>query len=123
MIRKYKISTSSDFGKCLRALTKINKNELIIDLKKNSFLTKRSKYTIETNYGNIMHSEARFLSHSCNPNLKVIKSDEIIVSIKEIKKGEIITFDYRENESIIISPFFCNCKKCIENNSRKYICS
>ena len=44
MIRKYKISTSSDFGKCLRALTKINKNELIIDLKKNSFLTKRSNY-------------------------------------------------------------------------------
>ena len=123
MMRKYKISPSSDFGKCLKALSTINENELIIDLKENSFLTKRDKYTIETDIGNIMHFEGMFLSHSCNPNSKVIKSAQIIVSIKEIKKGEIISFDYLENESTIISPFFCNCKKCIEDNSRKYICS
>ena len=35
MIKKYKISTSSVFGKCLKANSQINKNELIIDLKKN----------------------------------------------------------------------------------------
>ena len=35
MIKKYKISTTSDFGKCLKANSQINKNELIIDLKKN----------------------------------------------------------------------------------------
>ena len=56
-----------------------------------------------------------FLNHSCDPNSKVNSSNETIISLREINKGEIITFNYKENESIITTPFICKCNYCLEN--------
>ncbi len=51
------------------------------------------KYDID---GSPLYNKARYINHSCNPNCEVnIFNDEIwISSIKKIKKGEELTYDY-----------------------------
>ena len=47
--------------------------------------------------GNVPHNTARLINHSCAPNCEaqIIDDSEIwIVSLKDIKKGEELTFDY-----------------------------
>ena len=66
--------------------------------------------------GNVYWNPAKYINHSCNPNCETdIINDKIwIISIKKIKKGEEITYNYGydiddyKNHS-------CNCgsKKCV----------
>lgn len=51
------------------------------------------KYDID---GFVRRNQARFINHSCNPNCEVeIENNEIwISSIKKIKKGAELTYDY-----------------------------
>tara|TARA_B100001250_G_C19747382_1_gene765997 strand:- start:320 stop:805 length:486 start_codon:yes stop_codon:yes gene_type:complete len=51
------------------------------------------KYDID---GSPLYNKARYINHSCNPNCEVnIFNDEIwISSVKRIKKGEELTYDY-----------------------------
>ena len=56
-------------------------------------------YDLTTKYdldGNFKWNPARLINHSCNPNCKYkqIKLKIFIISIKPIKKGEEITYDY-----------------------------
>jgi SET domain-containing protein len=46
--------------------------------------------------GNVPYNIARFINHSCTPNCKyIVKHKRVwIISIKPIKKGEEITYDY-----------------------------
>lgn len=55
----------------------------------------------------ILDEFGRFTNHSCNPSCKVVGNQ--LVSIKEIKKGDSITFDYNESEDELATPFSCNC--------------
>lgn len=63
----------------------------------------------------------RFINHSCEPNsyVKKIKESFFLISLKDIKKGEEIMFDYDttdyDNERF---RFFCSCKS---RNCRKTI--
>ena len=52
-----------------------------------------SRYDID---GTPYYNKARYINHSCNPNCEVdIKNNQIwISSIKKIKKGEELTYDY-----------------------------
>tara|TARA_B100000989_G_C19501338_1_gene454422 strand:- start:259 stop:756 length:498 start_codon:yes stop_codon:yes gene_type:complete len=51
------------------------------------------KYDIDGCFG---YNKARYINHSCNPNCEVeISNDQIwICSIKRIKKGEELSYDY-----------------------------
>ena len=51
------------------------------------------KYDIDGFFG---YNKARYINHSCNPNCEVeISNDQIwICSIKRIKKGEELSYDY-----------------------------
>ena len=48
-----------------------------------------------------------YINHSCKPTCKV--SGSSIVTIDNLKKGDEITFDYRDSEITISSPFTCLC--------------
>ena len=50
-----------------------------------------------------------FINHSCTPTAKVNKKNQTFVSLKPIKAGEEITFDYNQNEDQMASPFICHC--------------
>lgn len=52
---------------------------------------------------------AGHINHNCTPNAKVNRKMRYFVSLRDIKKGEEITFDYNVNEDCMASPFKCEC--------------
>ena len=66
--------------------------------------------------GNYSYNTARFINHSCNPNCKYKyeKGKIWIVSIRKIKKGEELSFDYDfDLEDYENYPCKCGSKNCI----------
>lgn len=58
---------------------------------------------------------ARYINHSCEPNAEsqVKKGHVWIYSLREIKKGEEIMYDYGEDYfNKILKPMGCLCNKC-----------
>ena len=73
------------------------------------------KYDID---GGILRNHARFINHSCDPNCEVdiIKNQIWISSIKNIKKGEELFYDYGypfDKDDYQDHPCKCKSKKCI----------
>jgi SET domain-containing protein len=66
--------------------------------------------------GNVPHNTAKLINHGCDPNCEAqIIDDEIwIVALKEIKKGDELTFDYGfELDHYEDHPCRCGSPKCI----------
>jgi hypothetical protein len=73
------------------------------------------KYDID---GSPLYNKARYINHSCSPNCEVdiIKNEIWISSIKSIKKGEELNYDYGypfDKEDFSDHICLCNSKKCI----------
>ena len=73
------------------------------------------KYDIDGSY---LYNKARYINHSCSPNCEVeIKKGEIwIKSIKNIKKGEELSYDYGyefDKEDYMDHICKCGTSKCI----------
>ena len=65
--------------------------------------------------GNIKENIARFINHSCKPNCEATgpSGKVFIFSIKRIKAGEELTYDYGdEYVEDYITPKGCRCTKC-----------
>jgi hypothetical protein len=65
-----------------------------------------------------LYNNARYINHSCSPNCEVdiIKNEIWISSIKSIKKGEELNYDYGypfDKEDFSDHACNCNSKKCI----------
>ncbi|MBI2612642.1 SET domain-containing protein-lysine N-methyltransferase [Candidatus Kaiserbacteria bacterium] len=60
---------------------------------------------IKDNLYALLGSPERYVNHSCDPNTKVTGNAD--VAIRDIKKGEEITADYREE--LVPVSFACNC--------------
>ena len=68
--------------------------------------------------GSVRSNAARYINHSCQPNAKAFRTGVRvwIWSIKAIKAGEEITYDYGKkyfNEQI--KPKGCKCARCAKN--------
>ena len=66
--------------------------------------------------GNVSWNPARLINHSCDPNCEtdIIKGHIWIISIKDIKKGEEINYDYGYDlENYKDHLCKCGTKKCI----------
>ncbi len=64
---------------------------------------------------------ARYINHSCRPNAESDpRKDHVwIKSLKNIRLGEEITYDYgKEYFDEYIKPFGCRCVKCEEKKAR-----
>lgn len=59
---------------------------------------------------------ARYINHSCDPNIEAVIEDEehiMFYALRKIKKGEELTFDYGEEYvDDIIKKEGCLCHKC-----------
>lgn len=49
----------------------------------------------------------QYINHNCNPSATIINVN--LVCIRDIPKGEEITFDYNANEDVVSHPFICHC--------------
>lgn len=72
------------------------------------------KYDID---GNVPWNTARFINHSCDPNCEadVIKGKILIKAVRDIKKGEEITYNYNYDvdEHTLQHPCRCGTKRCV----------
>ena len=118
--KMWKVRKSKVHGKGIVATENIKKNTKIIqyigekvtkregdkrsELRLKTYLDSKktgSVYIFELNKkydldGSPLYNKARYINHSCEPNCEVdIKNDKIwISSIKNIKKGEELSYDY-----------------------------
>jgi len=63
---------------------------------------------------------ARYINHSCQPNARAFRTGVRvwIWSIRDIKAGEEITYDYgKKYFNDFIKPVGCKCEKCLKNLS------
>ena len=72
------------------------------------------KYDID---GNVPYNTAKLINHSCNPNCEadIIKNHIWIIALKNIKKGEEISYDYSyefDIEDLEDHPCRCGAKNC-----------
>lgn len=71
------------------------------------------KYDID---GDVSWNDAKYINHSCDPNAETLndKNHIWIVAIKDIKKGEEITYDYGYDlENYKDHPCYCGSKNCV----------
>ena len=73
------------------------------------------KYDID---GSTSYNKARYINHSCDPNCEVdiIKNEIWIISIKDIKKGSELNYDYGypcDKDDFNEHKCQCGSKKCI----------
>ena len=75
-----------------------------------TILTTKGLRTIELADGwHIDHPDGGYVNHHCSPTCVINKTDGTIVAYRDIKKGEVINFNYMVNESEIDSAFHCKC--------------
>lgn len=66
--------------------------------------------------GNVDYNTARFINHSCNPNCEteIIRGKIWIIAIRDIKKGEEITYNYGYGwDDYKDHPCFCREEACL----------
>lgn len=123
---KLKVGKSKT-GKGIFALEPIPKGKCIIEyvgvkISEKEEETINSKYLFDlgskiTINGNVAWNKAKYINHSCRPNCEAEgpKGRVFIFSIKNIKPGEELTYDYgKEYWDEYIKPVGCRCVKCTE---------
>ena len=124
---KLKVKKSGT-GKGLFAMQDIPKNVCVAeyfgtpvaekDLEKQKYIRARYLFEIDKGFtvdGNVKGNVARYINHSCRPNCEARgpKGKVYIFSLRKIKAGEELTYDYgKEYFNEHIKPFGCKCDKC-----------
>jgi SET domain-containing protein len=64
--------------------------------------------------GSVGGSGAEFINHSCEPNIeaRVIQGHILYFSLREIRKGEELTVDYRFEKKVEKVPCSCGARRC-----------
>lgn len=73
-----------------------------------------SRYTI---LWNVSENKARYINHACKPNCepREMRWRVLIYAIKDIAKGEELTYNYGEDYfTQIIKPLGCRCATCVK---------
>lgn len=84
-------------------------NSPIIDINSGDQQDESDWRTIETNAGYFIHPEGMFTNHSCDPSCFVLKSVGLLLTLRELKPDEEITFDYLASEKNLKANFTCHC--------------
>jgi len=132
-VKLYKIKKSRIDKKGLYANQNIEKGTKIIEYKGKIISVKKSEvdpkfdnrkaiylFNINDRYdldGNFKFNTARLINHSCNPNCEVFGEGLKIwvYAMKDIKKGEELSYDYGFSFDENFREFPCNCrsKNCV----------
>lgn len=113
MSRLVTINNKLEVGKAVFSTHNIQKGETVIQSQLIKTVTYRNKYSLQLNGNHIIIDEPGVLvNHSCDPNCMLIPNQLgafDFVAIRNISKGEEITFDYESIESEIVGFSDCLC--------------
>lgn len=88
-------------------------NDIVEHSNRKYFFGVNTKWSID---GGLRANIARYINHSCKPNAEAFLSQRRRVwiwSMRKIKPGEEITYDYgKEHFEGIIEPIGCKCEGC-----------
>ena len=85
------------------------KGEVIFSLE-GEILKEPTKYTIQlSREKHIDDALGQYLNHSCDPNTYISAGEKAVRALRDISKGEELSFDYNLNEYEIATPFKCRC--------------
>ena len=132
-MKLYKIKKSNIDNKGLYAARNIKSGKLVINYK-GKLITKKETdtnpkfdndkaiylFNVNSRYdldGDFKYNDARLINHSCNPNCEVEgKGLKLwITAIRDIKKGEELSYDYGFGYDEDYKQFVCKCgaKNCV----------
>tara|TARA_E500000331_G_C16916305_1_gene565680 strand:+ start:200 stop:652 length:453 start_codon:yes stop_codon:yes gene_type:complete len=132
-MKAYKIIKSNIHHRGLCAARDINAGEKIIEYIGKKISNKKAeedkKYGFDVTYlftlnekyvldGDFKFNTARLINHSCDPNCEVLDSSKTkiwITAMKNIKKGEELSYDYGFSYDCNYKDHKCRCgsKKCV----------
>lgn len=96
-------------GKGVFATRDVNKNTILFKMH-GEVISEPTRTSVQIGDGLHIEDElAGLLNHACSPSAKVDRAQQALVSIRDIKEGEEITFDYSKNEDQMAAPFTCEC--------------
>jgi len=105
----------------------IEKGKIILALKGEIFFTP-SKTSIQIGQTHVEDEKGGYINHHCVPSaeIRAVPNEKslsgIVTAVRDIKKGEEITFDYETTEKELLCPFKCDCHgRWITGSSVKYI--
>ena len=127
-MKAYKIIKSNIHCNGLCATRKIKKGDKIIEYKGKKITQKQADKNIKYGYnvtylfelnkkylldGDFKFNTARLINHSCDPNCEVLdtyKSSIWITAMRDIKKGEELSYDYGFSFDCNYKDHICKCK-------------
>ena len=96
----------------LYAKSDILKGTVILDLSQLPIINQNNRYAVTLSKGKYIDTAnhlSSYTNHSCEPNLSFDTSKLTFEAIKDLKKDEMLTFDYFTTEIEITEPFQCLC--------------
>ncbi len=111
------------FGKQLTASQDLESRVKVHSFKGSVCLDKPTLYTVQLRAGqhDCPSGGSEFTNHSCDPNCRVVFEDDAdfkfgdLVTLRPVRAGEALTFNYVTTEWDMSSPFDCVCgsEKCL----------
>lgn len=100
----------SVFGRALLADHDIPQGEVVLSLHDCDLLTAPTRYSVQTGGDrHVDHPVLARVNHSCSPNLFVDVRALEAVTMREVARGETLTFFYPSTEWAMSHPFLCRC--------------
>jgi hypothetical protein len=104
--------------KCIYTVTDIKTDTVLFSLKELPILNTNNQYAItkirNKEYYDTTNYAIKYINHSCEPTVVIDLINECIKTKRDVRKGEMITFDYLTTEYDMAVPFNCVCgsQKC-----------
>ena len=89
--------------------TEVKKGELLFKMK-GAILEAPTRTSVQISENKHIEDKlAGCMNHNCSPSAKVDRASQSFISLKDLRAGEEITFNYNQNEDVMASPFICEC--------------
>ncbi|EKD71765.1 MAG: hypothetical protein ACD_46C00103G0006 [uncultured bacterium] len=108
-IQPFFIIRSSSHGLGVFAIKDIKKGHVLFKM---TGLIKEAPTRTSVQVGKHKHIEDRlagFVNHSCHPTARIAKRAKSLISLRDVHKGDEVTFNYNKNEDKLAAPFKCDC--------------
>lgn len=96
----------------VKTTTAFHAGEIIASFDVKRIVNKPSRWSVQLNeheHVEIEGTELSFMNHSCDPSVFVNVVQGTIVALRDLRRGDDVTFFYPSTEWKMSSPFTCKC--------------